>query len=114
MKKLVLGMAVAAAMVISVDESKAGGFGSLKIPRRIIPTPSPVPPGLAKAYRWMATTKPFPNATTGIKGRIGGVPYEIGMRNATVSDFVIGVASIELPPGVGTVYSKGFKRVWGR
>lgn len=76
--------------------------------------PNPLP--WAPTYRWAATTKPFPNATTGIKGRMRGVPYEIGMRNTTVSDIVIGVEmwAVGAPLGTGTVVGGVYKRVWGR
>lgn len=67
-------------------------------------------------HRWAATHKPFPNATTGRSGKImGKYPYEIGMRNTTVSDIGIGAAATisGAPPGTGTVVGKAYKKVWG-
>jgi hypothetical protein len=65
---------------------------------------------------WMARTKPFPNATLGNrtisvdvnghtvhvpgKGTIAGrYPYEVGMRNTTVSDIAITAAFFAAAPG---------------
>lgn len=72
---------------------------------------------------WMATTKPFPNATLGNKkvrvsafgrgttlagkGKLAGrYPYEIGMRNTTVSDLAISAAFLGAGPA-NPILSKG-------
>lgn len=72
---------------------------------------------------WMATTKPFPNATLGNKkvrvsafgrgttlagkGKLAGrYPYEIGMRNTTVSDLAISAAFLAAGPA-NPILSKG-------
>jgi len=67
-------------------------------------------------HRWAATHKPFPNATTGRSGKImGKYPYEIGMRNTTVSDIGISGAmtAIGAPPGTSSVVGKAYKKAWG-